>query len=189
MVTDFGRAVNYHEGLPHILSNDTLIRISFKITWQTNIIISPLPKCLLPPKVTGLRLTLRIHWGLLEILEISNKSVQSNVFWYAKVYIFWKCIQYTIHSDKTQISKNSLRTKWAVQKCSFFLSRAPTHYSFTFNLRFLNELKHKARLFTTVCGISHFWFPFVFIKFIFLFIKVQELFDFKTSQLLSKLKQ
>ena len=28
----------------------------------------------------------------------------------------------------------------------FFLSRAPTHHSFTFNLRFLYELKHEVRL-------------------------------------------
>ena len=28
----------------------------------------------------------------------------------------------------------------------FFLSRAPTHYSFVFNLRFLYELKHKVCL-------------------------------------------
>ena len=35
------------------------------------------------------------------------------------------------------------------------LSRAPAHHSFTFNLRFLYELKHKARLSKTVCGIFH----------------------------------
>ena len=46
----------------------------------------------------------------------------------------------------------------------FFLSRAPTHHSFTFNLQFLCELKHKVRLSKTVCGIFHFRFRFVFIK-------------------------
>ena len=35
----------------------------------------------------------------------------------------------------------------------FFLSGAPTHHSFTFNLRFLYELQHNARLSKTVCGI------------------------------------
>ena len=30
-----------------------------------------------------------------------QKSVRSNVFWYVKVGMFWKCIQYTIHWDKT----------------------------------------------------------------------------------------
>ena len=47
---------------------------------------------------------------------------------------------------------------------SFFLSRAPTHYSFTFNSRFLYELKHKVRLSKSVCGIFHFRFRHVFIK-------------------------
>ena len=46
----------------------------------------------------------------------------------------------------------------------FFLSRAPTHHSFTFNLRFVYELKHKVPVSKTVCGISHFRFRFVFIK-------------------------
>ena len=32
-----------------------------------------------------------------------QKSVWSNVIWYVKVCIFWKCIQYTLHWDKTLI--------------------------------------------------------------------------------------
>ena len=35
--------------------------------------------------------------------KTKQKCVWSNVFWYVKVYIFWKCIQYTIHWDKTEI--------------------------------------------------------------------------------------
>ena len=35
---------------------------------------------------------LRTHWRLSTILKTSNKSMWSNVFWYAKVCIFWKCI-------------------------------------------------------------------------------------------------
>ena len=38
----------------------------------------------------------------------------------------------------------------------FLLSRAPAYHSFTFNLRFLYELKHKVRLSKTVCGVFHF---------------------------------
>ena len=56
--------------------------------------------------------------------------------------------------DKINGTKNAL----------FFLLRAPTHHSFTFNLRFLYELKHKVRLSETVCGIFHFRFHFIFIK-------------------------
>ena len=57
-------------------------------------------------------------------------------------------------SDKINGTKNAL----------FFLSRALTHHSFTFNLGFLNELKQKARLTKVVCGIFRFRFRFFFIK-------------------------
>ena len=76
-----------------------------------------------------------------------------------------------IASDKINGAKNAL----------FFLWRAATHHSFTFNLQFLYELKHKVRLSKTACGISHFRFRFVFIK---VYIFVQQMlgiFDFKTS--------
>ena len=49
-------------------------------------------------------------------------------------------------------------------KIKTFHSRAPTHHSFTFNLRFLYELKHKVHLSKTMSGIFHFRFRFVFIK-------------------------
>ena len=60
----------------------------------------------------------------------------------------------TFPSDKIIGTKNAL----------FFLLRAPTHLSFTFNMRFLYDLKYKVRLSKTVCGIFHFRFRFVFIK-------------------------
>ena len=67
-----------------------------------------------------------------------QKSVWSNVFWYVKVYIFWKCIQYTVHWDETQILKKFPSGRINVTKNThFFLLRAPTHHSFTFNLQFL----------------------------------------------------
>ena len=50
------------------------------------------------------------------------------------------------------------------KNAAFFLSRAPAHHSFTFNLRFLYEVNHKLRLSKTVCGIFHFRFRSVFIK-------------------------
>ena len=50
-------------------------------------------------------MTLRIYWRLSKILKTSNQSIWSNLFWYVKVCIFWKCIQYTVHSDKTQMLK------------------------------------------------------------------------------------
>ena len=57
-------------------------------------------------------------------------------------------------SDKINGTKNVL----------FFLSRAPTHHSFIFNLRFLYELKYKLHLSKIVCVTFHFRFRFVFIK-------------------------
>ena len=41
---------------------------------------------------------------------------------------------------------------------------ASAHHSFTFNWRFLYELKHNVRLSKTVCGIFHFRFRFFFIQ-------------------------
>ena len=52
----------------------------------------------------------------------------------------------------------------------FFHSRAPTHHSFACNLRFLYDLKNKACLSKTVCGIFHFRFRFVFIK-VYMFVQ------------------
>ena len=63
-------------------------------------------------------------------------------------------------SDKINDTKNAL----------FFFSRTPTHHSFTFDLRFLYELKHKVRLSKTMCGIFHFRFRFVFIK-VYIFVQ------------------
>ena len=57
-------------------------------------------------------------------------------------------------SDKINVTKNAL----------FFLSRALTHHSFTFNSQFLYELKHMVYLSKIVCGIFHFRFLLIFIK-------------------------
>ena len=51
---------------------------------------------------------LRMHWMRSTILKTSIKSVWSTVFWYVKVCIFWTCVQYTIHRDKTQMLKEIL---------------------------------------------------------------------------------
>ena len=66
----------------------------------------------------------------------------------------------TFSSEKINGTKNTF----------FILLQAPTHHSFTFNLRFLYELKHKIRLSKTVCGIFHFRFRFVFIK-VYIFVQ------------------
>ena len=44
----------------------------------------------------------------------------------------------------------------AIKHAHFFLSRVPTRHSFTFNLRFLYELKHKVDFSKTVGGTFHY---------------------------------
>ena len=103
----------------------------------------------------------------------AKKNIWGNVFWYVKVCIFWKCIQYNIYWDKTQILKkfSSDKINGTKNVPIFLVWWVPTHHSFTFNLRFLYELKHKVRLSKTVCGIFYFWFHFAFIK---VYISVQQ---------------
>ena len=85
-----------------------------------------------------------------------QKSTRNNAFWYVKMCIFnRKCIQNTIHWDKTQMLKKFPSGRISGTKTTlFFLSRAPTRHSFTFDLRFLHELKYKVgllHLFSTKC--------------------------------------
>ena len=63
-------------------------------------------------------------------------------------------------SDKISITKNVL--------C--FLSQAPTHHSFTFNLQFLYKLKQKVCSYKSVSGIFHFQFRFVLIR-VYIFVQ------------------
>ena len=110
-------------------------------------------------------LLLRIFLRLSTILKSSNKSVWSNVFWYVKVCMLWKCIQYTIHWDKTEMLKEFSSNKInGAKNALFFLLRVLTRHSFTLNLWFLYQLKYKVCLSKSMCGIFHFRFRFVFIK-------------------------
>ena len=111
-----------------------------------------------------------------------QKNEWSNFYSYVKICIFRKCIQYTAHWDKTQMLKKFPLDKIDGTNASFFLSRVPSHHSFTFNLKFLHDLKRakfvslKQRvrfpIFDSVSSLS---------KFIFLFNKMHGIFDFKTS--------
>ena len=74
---------------------------------------------------------------------ILKTSKEVYLFWQVKVRIFWKCIQYFIHWDKTQmLNKNSFRQSKRYKNCPLFFSRASTRH-ITFNLQF-------------VCGFSIF---------------------------------
>ena len=80
-----------------------------------------------------------------------QKSVWSNVFLYVKVYIFWKfvvcLINYTFRWNRN-VKKKSFRQINLTKIATFLLLRAPAR--FTFNVRFLYELKRKVRLFFSV---------------------------------------
>ena len=97
-------------------------------------------------------------------LKKNSKSVWSNVFRYVKVCIFWEFIQYTIHWDKIQMLKKLPSDRINTTKNALcFLLRASKHHNFTFNLQFLIE--HMVHHFKIGCGIFHFRFHFVLIKF------------------------
>ena len=54
-----------------------------------------------------------------------QKRVWDNVFWSVKVCIFWKCIQYTIHWDETQMLNKFPSDKINIQNMSSFFFRKP----------------------------------------------------------------
>ena len=98
-----------------------------------------------------------------EDFKYKQKSVWCNAFCYVKKYVYSESLLNTLYVEiKNKCWKNSFGQNKQYKKCPLFLSRAPTHHGFTFNLRFLYELKHKIRLYKTVCGIFHFRFRLVF---------------------------
>ena len=80
--------------------------------------------------------------------------------------------------DKINGSKNALS----------LLSRAPTYHSFTFNFRFLYDLKHKIHFSKTVQWIFHFRFRFIFIT-VYIFVQQNATQSFAPRPLIFKLQQ
>ena len=84
--------------------------------------------------------------------------------------MFWKFIQCIVYWEKTTNVKKISSDRINVTKNPlFFLSGAPTHHILTLNSWYIYELKHKAHLSKSVCGIFHFLFRLVLLNFIFLF--------------------
>ena len=103
------------------------------------------------------------------VLDFRTKVYEVMLFDMQK-YVYTESVfnsLYTIN-DKINGTKHAL----------FFLSRASTHHSFTFDLGFLYELKHKVRLSKIMCEIFHFQFHFVFIK-VYIFVQRQTPFKIK----------
>ena len=102
--------------------------------------------------------------GTLKAFEQATKEYEVMFFDMLK-YGFSESVFNTLYIEiKYKFKKISFeQNKW-YKIAVFFLLRAPIHRSFTLNLRFLNELKHKVRFSNTVCGILYFQFRFAFIK-------------------------
>ena len=132
------------------------------------------------------KLTIPIKDTLKAFDDFKNKqkSVWSNVFWYVKVCIFWKCIQYTIYWDKTQMLKKFPSDKMKgtknreLQLIIVLLLICDSYMSWS--TRFVSP---------KLClGFSIFDSFSFLLKIIFLFNKMHGFFEFKRLQFLSKLK-
>ena len=89
------------------------------------------------------------------------------LFW-PSLYVYSENVFDTLYMEIKQMLKKLPLDKVNITKSAlFFYSHAPTHHSFTFNLQFLYELKHKVCLSKTVWD---FWFHFVFIK-VYIFVQ------------------
>ena len=108
---------------------------------------------------------LRITLKAFDDFKNKKNSAWSNVFWYVKVCILWKCIQYNIHSDiKHKCQKFPSGKVNGVKSALFYYLQTWSHHSFTFNLWLFDELKNKVCLIKTVVGIFNFWSGCAFIK-------------------------
>ena len=131
-----------------------------------------------------------LYWLILRYFKLKafndfknkQKSVWSNVFLICKsIHILWKCIQYTIHWDKTQILKKNPLDKINCTKKPYLFFREVQLITvlllicdsyMTWSTRFVSlRLRVRFSIFDSI--------PFL-LQFIFLFNKIHGLFDFKT---------
>ena len=113
-----------------------------------------------------------------------QKSVWSNALWYVQVCIFWKCIPYTIHWNKTQTLKKTSSNKInGAKNVLFFFTSASSNssqVSFIICIFYMSWSKKFVSLKLCVeCSILD-SVLFLF-KFLFWFNEIHRLFDFKTS--------
>ena len=97
-----------------------------------------------------------------------------------KVYF----IQCTIYWDKTQMLKKSFGQKKRYKKCLPFSFTSSNSSLFSCD----SYISWSTRFVSQICGFSIFGSVSFLLKFVFLFNKMHELFDFKTSWFPSKLK-
>ena len=107
--------------------------------------------------------------------NFKSKSVRSNAFFICKSiygqYIYSESLFNALYIEIRKCSKTFLSDKIdGTKNVLVFLSRAPIHHSFTFNLRFFYELTHKDQLSKTVRGVFYFRFPLVYIN-VYIFVQ------------------
>ena len=93
-----------------------------------------------------------------------QKCMKQNFLTYKSIYVL------KVYSVHYTLRQNTNMGKTLHKNALFFLSRAPTHHSFTFNSQFLYGLKHKVHPSKSACGIFHFRFCLVFIK-VYIFVQ------------------
>ena len=105
-----------------------------------------------------------------------TKNTSGRLLLYVKICIFWKCLQYTIHWDKTK--KISFEQNKRYENALFFFRELQLT---TVLLLISDSYMSKVCLSETGSGIFHVRFCFFFIK-VYIFVKkMHRLFDFKTS--------
>ena len=85
-----------------------------------NFALSPLTKLTSSSKCTDFKETPKAFNNF----RNKQNGEWSNVFWYVKTCLFWKCIQYTIYRDKTQMLKKITSKKINGIKNALFFSFA-----------------------------------------------------------------
>ena len=90
-------------------------------------------------------------------------SVNTSMFFDMEKYVYSEIVFNTLSTVIKQILKKFPSDKLNCAKNAlFFPSRAPTHHSFAFTLRFLYELKRNVSLSKTGFWDFPFWIPFRF---------------------------
>ena len=98
---------------------------------------------------------------------------KSITFWYVKVCIFWKCIRYTIHWDKTQILQKLPSDNTNGTKNALFFFRELQLITLLFLI--CDSSMGWSTMFVSLklCGIFNFRFHFVFVK-VYIFVQQNE---------------
>ena len=126
----------------------------------------------------------QLKYALKVVGDFKNKEKKcmKEGLWYVTVYILWKCIQYTIHWDKTQILKKFPSDKINGTKNAFFFFHKLQFI--TVLLLICDSYMNWSTRFVSLklcVGFSIFDSVSFLLKFIFLFNKMHGFFDFKTS--------